>query len=49
MTILDLFLSFCDKILNYKIFNITLLSYLITFTILIFVFKLISIIGNNKK
>lgn len=47
MTILDLFLEFCNSILSFKVFNISLLNYLIIFTSIIFIFKIIQIIGNS--
>ena len=48
MTILDLFINFANKILDLKILNISLYTYLISFTILIFIFKLIGILGNTN-
>lgn len=47
MTILNLFLDFINKILSIEILGISLDIYLITFTILIFVFKIINLIGNG--
>lgn len=49
MTIVNLFISFINKFLDFKIFNITLFQYLITFTITIFIFKLIQILGNSNS
>lgn len=47
MEIVDLFIYFINAILKFKIFNISLINYLIIFAGIIFVFKIINIIGNN--
>ncbi len=49
MTILNLFINFINQIFSFKIMGYELISYLLTFTIIIFIFKMISIIGNAKK
>ena len=48
MILLELFFEFLDKILNFEILNISLYTYLITFTSLIFVFLIIKAISNKK-
>lgn len=47
MEIVDLFIYFINAILKFKIFDISLINYLIIFAGIIFVFKIINIIGNN--
>lgn len=47
MTLITLFVDFMETILNMKIFNISLIDYLIAFTIIICIFKIINIFGNN--
>lgn len=49
MTILKMFLSFITNILQFKIFNIELIDYLIGFTIIMFIFKIFNILANNKQ
>lgn len=49
MTIVNLFIDFMNRILSFKILGFELISYLLTFTIIIFIFKVISIIGNSEK
>lgn len=49
MTILKMFLSFIINILQFKIFNIELIDYLIGFTIIMFIFKIFNILANNKQ
>ena len=39
MSLINVFISFTEKILSFKILEIPISSYLITFTILIFVYK----------
>lgn len=49
MTILKMFLSFITNILQFKIFNIELIDYLIGFTIIMFIFKIFNILANNTQ
>lgn len=49
MTILNLFINFINEILSFKILGFELISYLLTFTLIIFIFKVIAIIGNSEK
>lgn len=49
MVIIDLFIEFCSTILNFKVFDIRLINYLMIFLGIIFIFKIISIIGNNNS
>lgn len=49
MIIIDLFIEFCSTILNFKVFDIRLINYLMIFLGIIFIFKIISIIGNNNS
>lgn len=49
MTILKLFIEFFNDILNFKILNLTLIGWLIIFTIIIFVFQIFGVIGNLTK
>lgn len=49
MTILKMFLSFITNILQFKISNIELIDYLIGFTIIIFIFKIFNVLGNNAS
>ena len=48
MTILNLFINFINEILSFKILGFELISYLLTFTLIIFIFKVIAIIGNSN-
>lgn len=48
MTVLQLFIQFVETTLNFKILDIPIINYLITFTILGFIFNLIGKIGNKK-
>ncbi len=49
MIIIDLFIEFCSTILNFKVFDIRLINYLMIFLGIIFIFKIISIIGNSNS
>lgn len=49
MIIIDLFIEFCSTILNFKVFDIRLINYLMIFLGMIFIFKIISIIGNSNS
>lgn len=49
MTIVKMFISFATNILSFKIFNIELIDYLIGFTIIIFIFKIFNVLGNNAS
>ena len=49
MEIVDLFIYFINAILKFKIFDISLINYLIIFAGIIFVFKIISTIGNSNS
>lgn len=49
MTIVKMFISFATNILSFKVFNIELIDYLIGFTIIIFIFKIFNILGNNTS
>ena len=44
-----MFISFATNILSFKIFNIELIDYLIGFTIIIFIFKIFNVLGNNAS
>ena len=49
MMLLEMFIIFAEKIMNFKIMEITIFSYLITFTTLIFIFNIIKILSNSSK
>ncbi len=49
MVIIDLFIEFCSTILNFKVFDIRLINYLMIFLGIIFIFKIISTIGNSNS
>lgn len=49
MIIIDLFIEFCSTILNFKVFDIRLINYLMIFLGIIFIFRIISIIGNSNS
>lgn len=49
MEIVDLFIYFINAILKFKIFDISLINYLIIFAGIIFVFKIILTIGNSNS
>lgn len=49
MIIIDLFIEFCSTILNFKVFDIRLINYLMIFLGIIFIFKIISNIGNSNS
>lgn len=49
MTIVKMFISFATNILSFKIFNIELIDYLVGFTIIIFIFKIFNVLGNNAS
>lgn len=48
MTIVNLFIQFAEIILQVKILNVELIDYMITFAIIITIFKLIGITGGIK-
>lgn len=49
MIILEKFITFIGKILEFKILGLSLIDYLIAFTIIIFIFKIFQVLGNNSK
>lgn len=49
MTIIELFITFVNSILEIKILGFSILNYLITFTILIIVFRIIYEIAGVKR
>ncbi len=49
MTLLNSFINFLNYILNFKIYNITILNYLIFYTVIATVFMVIKIISNRKN
>ena len=49
MTIFNLFIDFINSILEIKFLNIPLYIYLISITVIIFIFKLIELLGNADK
>lgn len=48
MEILELFITFINSILSFKVYDITILSYLVTITLFIIVFKIISTLGGSR-
>ena len=48
MEILELFITFINSILSFKVYDITILSYLVTITVFIIVFKIISTLGGSR-
>lgn len=48
MKIIPLFFDFMEKIFSIKIFEIELIDILIFFTVIIFSFKIILILGNSN-
>lgn len=48
MKLLLMFIEFISDILSFKILGIDLFAWLIAFTIISFIFKLISILGNSN-
>lgn len=49
MTILNLFINFINTILKFRVLGVSLQNYLLAFLSAIFVFKIISIVGNSSK
>lgn len=49
MELLNMFIIFLNKILSIKIFEIELINYMIGFLIIIFIFKILQVIGNAQK
>lgn len=45
---INLFFNFMNTILSFEFLGIPLIDYLIGVTLLIFVFKIIGILGNDK-
>ena len=48
MTLLELFMKFLNKILNIKLFDISLIKYLIAIAIIIIIFKIIGAFSGAK-
>lgn len=46
---IEMFINFCNKIFDFEVFDIKLYDYLIAFTIIIFIFKIISILSGGSK
>ena len=49
MEILKVFIKFINEILSYEIFGIQLITYLLTFTMTVIIFKIISVVGNHNN
>ena len=48
MSLIEMFISFSNYILNFEILGFKLYFYLITFTVLIFIFNIIRILSNSN-
>ena len=48
MTILNLFIDFVNNILNFKIFDVKLSTYLLTITLISFIFLIIKNMANTR-
>ena len=48
MSILNLFIDFINEVLNFKILGTSIIVYLISITVIIFIFKLIGNLGNSR-
>ena len=48
MIILEEFINFMEKILGFQILGISLIDYLIGFTIIICIFKIFQVLGRKK-
>ena len=49
MILIESFVNFIVKILEFKILEISLIDYLIAFTIIIFIFKVFQVLGRKNK
>lgn len=49
MSFIEMFIIFAEKIMSFEVMGIPIYSYLITFTILIFIFNIIKILSNSSK
>ena len=49
MILLEMFIEFATKIMNFEVMGITIFNYLMTFTTIIFIFNIIKILSNSNK
>lgn len=49
MTILSLFNTFFNQILEIKVFDISLMNYLVSILIIIFIFKILIILASGQS
>lgn len=49
MNLIEMFIIFAERIMNFEVMGISIYSYLITFTILIFIFNIIKILTNSNR
>lgn len=49
MNLIEMFIIFAERIMNFKVMDITIFNYLMTFATLIFIFNIIKILTNSNR